>query len=44
MEHLCLSQWDHAGEALGAAYQMCNTDPLLMNELGVMAYHRKEYV
>lgn len=43
MEHLCLSQWDHAGEALGAAYQMCNTDPLLMNELGVMAYHRKEY-
>ncbi|GJJ08566.1 hypothetical protein Clacol_002785 [Clathrus columnatus] len=43
MEHLCLSQWDHAGDALSAAFQMCDSDPLLINELGVMAYHRQDY-
>ncbi|KAF8515403.1 TPR-like protein [Hysterangium stoloniferum] len=43
MEHLCLSHLNYAGEALGAAYHMCDSDPLLINELGVMAYHRREY-
>ncbi|KAF8573479.1 TPR-like protein [Ramaria rubella] len=43
MEHLCLNNLSYAGEALGAAYQMCDSDPLLINELGVMAYHRREY-
>ncbi|KAF8510783.1 hypothetical protein JB92DRAFT_2938245 [Gautieria morchelliformis] len=43
MEHLCLSNLNYAGEALGAAYQMCDSDPLLINELGVLAYHRREY-
>ncbi len=32
-----------ADEALNAAYSMCNGDPLLMNERGVMAYNRSEY-
>ena len=44
MEHLCLSNLNYAGEALGAAYQMCDSDPLLINEMGVMAYHRRESV
>lgn len=44
MEHLCLSNLNYASEALGAAYRMCESDPLLINELGVMAYHRRESV
>ena len=44
MEQLSLSNLDYAGEALSAAYKMCDSDPLLLNELAVMAYHRKEYV
>jgi anaphase-promoting complex subunit 6 len=44
MEHLCLSNLNYAGEALGAGYQMCDSDPLLINELGVLAYHRRESV
>lgn len=44
MEQLCLSNLSYADEALGAAYQMCDSDPLLINELGVMAFHRRELV
>ncbi|KIJ52633.1 hypothetical protein M422DRAFT_776246 [Sphaerobolus stellatus SS14] len=43
MEQLSLSNLDYAGEALSAAYKMCDSDPLLLNELAVMAYQRKEY-
>lgn len=42
MENLAVSKIDYAGEALTAAYHMCDSDPLLINELAVMAYHRKE--
>lgn len=43
MEHIRLSHFDAADEALNAAYKMCESDPLLVNEMGVMAYNRKEY-
>ncbi|KZS94278.1 TPR-like protein, partial [Sistotremastrum niveocremeum HHB9708] len=43
MEHLQLSNLALADEALKAAHIMCNQDPLLMNELGVLAFHRREY-
>ncbi|KXN88482.1 Anaphase-promoting complex subunit cut9 [Leucoagaricus sp. SymC.cos] len=43
MEHIMLSNYALADEALNAAYTMCNGDPLLMNERGVMAYNHGEY-
>ncbi|KAE9408566.1 TPR-like protein [Gymnopus androsaceus JB14] len=43
MEQITLSHYDQADEALKAAYTMCDGDPLLMNELGVMAYNHEEY-
>lgn len=42
MEQITLSHYDQADEALKAAYTMCDGDPLLMNELGVMAYNHEE--
>jgi anaphase-promoting complex subunit 6 len=43
MEHIMLSNYPLADEALNAAYSMCDADPLLMNERGVMAYNHHEY-
>ena len=39
MEHIMLSNYVLADEALEAAYSMCDGDPLLINERGVMAYN-----
>ncbi|EJD43522.1 TPR-like protein [Auricularia subglabra TFB-10046 SS5] len=43
MEHIRLSHHDAADAALGAANKMCATDPLLVNEMGVMAYTRGDF-
>ncbi|KAI0078758.1 TPR-like protein [Panus rudis PR-1116 ss-1] len=43
MEHLTLSNLNLADEALNAAYTMCDGDPLLCNERGVMAFNRGNY-
>jgi hypothetical protein len=42
MEHIMLSNHPLADEALNAANTMCDGDPLLLNERGVMAYNRGE--
>lgn len=42
MEHIMLSNYALADEALEAAYTMCDGDPLLMNERAVMAYNHGE--
>lgn len=39
-----LSNHDLADEALNAAFTMCDGDPLLYNELGVMAFNRGKSV
>ena len=39
MEHIVLSNHALADEALFAANSMCDGDPLLKNEMGVMAYN-----
>ncbi|KIK68891.1 hypothetical protein GYMLUDRAFT_153334 [Collybiopsis luxurians FD-317 M1] len=43
MEQITLSNYDQADEALNASYSMCDGDPLLMNERGVMAYNSGNY-
>ena len=43
MEHLILSNLNLADEALNAAHTMCDGDPLLSNERGVMAFNRGNY-
>ncbi|KAJ3824214.1 cell division control protein 16 [Lentinula raphanica] len=43
MEHITLSNFDQADEALDASFSMCDGDPLLLNERGVMAYNRGHY-
>ncbi|KAJ7052561.1 cell division control protein 16 [Mycena amicta] len=43
MENIMLSNYMLADEALNAAQSMCDGDPLLANELGVMAYNHAEY-
>jgi len=43
MEHIALFQLDAADDAFGAAYELCDSDPLLLNEMGVVAFHRKDY-
>lgn len=40
MEHLQLNNAELAAEAFNVAYSICQTDPLLLNELGVSAYNR----
>lgn len=40
MQHLQINSINLAEEYLMASYQICNTDPLLLNELGVIYYHR----
>ncbi|KAH7875088.1 TPR-like protein [Lentinula edodes] len=44
MEQITLSNHEQADEALNASYSMCDGDPLLMNERGVMAYNRGDYM
>jgi anaphase-promoting complex subunit 6 len=39
MEHIVLSNYGQADEALDAADAMCDGDPLLINERGVMAFN-----
>ncbi|KAF9036148.1 hypothetical protein BJ165DRAFT_1354578 [Panaeolus papilionaceus] len=43
MEHITLSNFMLADEALDAAHIMCDGDPLLVNERGVMAYNHGRY-
>ncbi|KAI0925830.1 hypothetical protein AcV5_008457 [Taiwanofungus camphoratus] len=43
MEHIVLSNHSLADEALHAAHTMCDRDPLLVNERGVMAYNHGDY-
>jgi anaphase-promoting complex subunit 6 len=42
MEHLQLSSIDLAEEYFLAAQSINNSDPLLLNELGVVAYNKEE--
>ena len=44
MEHIILMNRQQAEEALLAANRMCEADPLLFNERGVMAFMNDEYV
>lgn len=39
MEHIVLSNYAQADESLDAANAMCDGDPLLINERGVMAFN-----
>ncbi|KAI8982735.1 TPR-like protein [Trametes punicea] len=43
MEHMILSNLKLAAEALFAAQHMCDSDPLLFNERGVMAFMNEDY-
>ncbi|KAK2463455.1 hypothetical protein APHAL10511_004541 [Amanita phalloides] len=43
MEHITLSNYLLADEALNAANAMCDGDPLLLNERGVMAYNHGDH-
>ncbi|KAK7056632.1 anaphase-promoting complex subunit Cut9 [Paramarasmius palmivorus] len=43
MEQIVLSNYKLADEALAAAHSMCDSDPLLYNERGVMAYNHGRY-
>jgi anaphase-promoting complex subunit 6 len=40
MQHLQMSNLNLLEEYLLASYQICSTDPLLLNELGVINYHK----
>jgi hypothetical protein len=44
MEHIMLSNQALADEALNASNQICDGDPLLVNERGVMAFNHGEFV
>lgn len=39
MQNLCLGNMGLANQYLLEAHQLCNTDPLLLNEMGVVMYH-----
>jgi anaphase-promoting complex subunit 6 len=39
MEHIVLSNYAQADESLKAANAMCDGDPLLINECGVLAFN-----
>ncbi|KAF9565181.1 TPR-like protein [Agrocybe pediades] len=43
MEHIMLSNYALADEALEAAHTMCDGDPLLMNERAVMAFNHGDF-
>jgi anaphase-promoting complex subunit 6 len=40
MQYLQMNNLNLAEEYLSASYQICNTDPLLLNELGVTNFHQ----
>lgn len=42
MQHLHLNNFVLADEYLGTAYKMCRSDPLLLNELGVVCFHKQQ--
>lgn len=42
MQHLQLNNLTLAEEYLQTAYTICNVDPLLLNEMGVVSYHKDE--
>ena len=44
MENIMLSNYAQADEALNAATIICDGDPLLVNERGVMRFNHEEYV
>ena len=44
MEHIVLSNYLQADESLDAANAMCDGDPLLINERGVMAFNHGRYL
>lgn len=41
MQNLCLNNMTLAEEFLKTAHGLCNTDPLLLNEMGVVFYHQE---
>ena len=41
---MILSSYQLAEESLNTAQELCDSDPLLHNERGVMAYNRGKYV
>jgi anaphase-promoting complex subunit 6 len=43
MEHIILSNPQPAIEALNASRTMCDSDPLLLNEIGVMEFTANKY-
>lgn len=43
MQHLQMNNVNLAEEYLSASYQICNSDPLLLNELGVINYHKSAF-
>jgi anaphase-promoting complex subunit 6 len=43
MEHIILSNYGQADEVLDAAHAVCDGDPLLINERGVMAFNHGRY-
>ncbi|CCG81893.1 Anaphase-promoting complex subunit cut9 [Taphrina deformans PYCC 5710] len=42
MQHLQLNNIILADEYLNTSYNMCKTDPLLLNELGVVCFHKQQ--
>lgn len=43
MQHVAMKSFNLAEEYLLASYEICNTDPLLLNELGVVHYYKKSW-
>lgn len=41
MQHLLLNNIILADEYLNTAYSMCKFDPLLLNEVGVVCFHKQ---
>lgn len=44
MQHILMDNLNLAEEYLSTSYQICNTDPLLLNELGVINFHKNDLV
>lgn len=44
MQNLQLNNLSLAHEYLNTAYQLCQTDPLLLNEMGVVYYHEEHMI
>jgi len=44
MQHLQINNDQLAEGFLTVAYNICDSDPTLLNELGVLYYNKKEYV